>query len=102
MNKHNPLHLPVAQIFYDPNEQKWRSKANCRDTPVDVFFPTKGASKEKVQVAKAICNECTVAQQCADWSLQFSERALLGIWGGMTGKDRRTIRKKLGLSDNDT
>ena len=102
MNQRNPLSLPISAILYDPNEAKWRDKANCRNTPVDVFFPDKGATKQKVQIAKAICNECTVEQQCADWSLQFSERALLGIWGGMTGKDRRIARRKLGLSDDDT
>jgi len=96
------LALPISQILYDPNEEKWRKDAACKTVPVDVFFPTKGASKEKVQQAKAICNECAVKQNCRDWSLQFSERALMGIWGGMTGKDRRAVRKKLGLSKNET
>jgi len=103
MSLYDPkLKLPISQILFNPDEDKWRNKANCKNTPVDVFFPDKGASKQKVERAKAICNECSVQKQCCDWSLQFSERALMGIWGGLTGKDRRTIRKKLGLTDNDT
>ncbi len=102
MSRHNPLALPISQIYYDPSQEKWRSQANCRNTPVDVFFPDKGASKEKIATAKAICNECKVIDDCRDWSIQFSERALLGIFGGMTTIDRRKERRRLGLAKDDT
>lgn len=102
MSQYNPLALPISQICYDPNQEKWRSKANCSDTPVDVFFPDKGGSKQKIAKAKAICQECKVMEDCRDWSLQFSERALLGIFGGMTTIDRRRERRRLGLAKDDT
>ena len=104
MNQYdNPkLGLPISHIFFDPEQEAWRAKAACKNTPVDVFFPDKGASKEKVAKAKAICNKCAVRQECYNWSIQFSERALHGIWGGMTGKDRRAARKKLKFSGDDT
>jgi WhiB family redox-sensing transcriptional regulator len=102
MSQYNPLALPISQIYYDPSQEKWRSQANCRNTPVDVFFPDKGASKEKIAKARAICNECNVIDDCHDWSIQFSERALVGIWAGMTTIDRRKERRRLGLAKDDT
>lgn len=99
MNKDDyRLSLPISQIFYDPQQEAWRAQAACKNTPVDVFFPDKGASKQKTEAARAICNECAVKQDCGDWSLQFSERALVGIWAGMTTIERRRERRRLGLA----
>ena len=102
MSEYDPLALLISQIYYDPNQEKWRSQANCRNIPVDVFFPDKGGSKEKIAIAKAICNECKVIDDCRAWSLQFSERALMGIFGGMTTIDRRRERRRLGLAKDAT
>lgn len=100
MNQDNyRLALPISQIVYDPKKEAWREQANCRNTPTDVFFPDKGASKQRTAAAREICDECAVKQDCRDWSLQFSERALVGIWAGMTGIERRRERKRLGYAD---
>jgi len=94
--------LPLSQIFFDPDKEKWRDKAACKNAPLETFFPKKGASTQRIKEAKAICNTCTVKQDCLEWAVQFSERALMGIWGGMTPNDRRAERKRLGLKDDDT
>lgn len=98
----DPHDLPISPLVFNPDKEKWRDHAACKNVPIETFFPTKGASQKKVEQAKAICNTCKVKQDCYEWSIQFPERSLMGIWGGMTGKDRRAERKRLGLKDDDT
>jgi len=98
----NEYNLPISHVIFNRDKEKWRDEAACKDIPIETFFPTKGASQKKVQQAKAICNICPVKQDCYEWAIQFPERLLMGIWGGTTGKDRRAIRKRLGLKDHDT
>ena len=98
----DPHDLPISHLVFNRDKEKWRDHAACKNVPIETFFPTKGASQKKVEQAKAICNTCKVKQDCYEWSIQFPERSLMGIWGGMTGKDRRAERKRLGLKDDDT
>lgn len=62
----------------------WRFAA-CRDADADWFFPDRG---EDTRRAKAICAGCPVRDVCLEHNLH--ER--FGIWGGLSGRERRSVR----------
>ena len=74
-------------------ELSWQDYANCRGADADLFFPERGASTRK---AKAICAECQVRQECLEYAIQIGEK--FGIWGGMSERERRKIRRERQLA----
>ncbi|CAN5786196.1 MAG: WhiB family transcriptional regulator [Actinobacteria bacterium] len=66
----------------------WQDYANCRGADADLFFPERGASTRK---AKAICAECEVKDECLNFAIQHGEK--FGIWGGMSERERRRVRR---------
>ena len=77
---------------FDESEDDWRPRAACRGVDTNVFFPEKGASKGETARAKEICRSCVVSRQCGEYAMQWDERYMVGIWGGMTGIERRRQR----------
>jgi WhiB family redox-sensing transcriptional regulator len=73
----------------DGLDMAWQDFANCRGANPDLFFPERGAS---TRTAKSICRECTVQDQCLEFAIVSSEK--FGIWGGMSERERRKIRKE--------
>jgi hypothetical protein len=43
-----------------------------------------------VEQAKEICASCPVGERCLEWAL--SRRIDHGVWGGLTGQERRVLR----------
>lgn len=72
----------------------WRTRAACKHTPKDTFFP---ATSEEAQVAKQICSSCPVKTDCLDEALRVSW--LTGVWGGTTEPERHQLRQRLGMHD---
>lgn len=70
-------------------DMAWQDFANCRGADPDLFFPERGAS---TRVAKTICRECSVLAECLEFAIVSSEK--FGIWGGMSERERRKIRKQ--------
>ncbi len=70
-------------------ELSWQDYANCRGADADLFFPERGASTRK---AKAICGECEVRGDCLDFAIVNGEK--FGIWGGMSERERRRVRRQ--------
>lgn len=68
-------------------ETEWRSRAACRGTGHDLFFPARGAAADE---AKAICADCPVRPECARHALDAPEP--WGCWGGLSERDRVAIR----------
>lgn len=66
----------------------WQDNANCRGANADLFFPERGAS---TRTAKAICRECQVRVECLEFAVSTGEK--FGIWGGMSERERRRIRR---------
>lgn len=70
----------------------WHRYALCK-TPaargVD-FFPARGQSSDP---AKAVCNECTARPECAAWALAQEPASLMGVWGGMSQRERLQKRR---------
>lgn len=46
-------------------------------------------------LAKSICAECGVSEECLEYSLLHEP---FGIWGGKTERERKTLRRNLGVS----
>lgn len=71
------------------DDLSWQDYANCRGGDADLFFPERGASTRK---AKAICHACDVRQACLEFALVNGEK--FGIWGGMSERERRRVRRE--------
>jgi len=83
-NSTEPLYGPER----DPS---WREQAACKDTPTAVFFPPRG-DPAGVARAQAVCARCPVQVACHEYAV--SVKARFGVWGGKSGRERRsTIRR---------
>jgi len=65
------------------------SDAACREHPEISWFPERG---DDVRPAKAVCAACLVQAECAAYAATFALNDLQGIWGGMSGNERRRRR----------
>jgi WhiB family transcriptional regulator, redox-sensing transcriptional regulator len=77
--------------FVRPMDEAWRAQAQCRDLDPNIFFPYAGQFRE-IERAKAICNGCPVRQECLDYANTTRQR--IGVWGGMTDRERRRYRRE--------
>ncbi|MPZ67821.1 MAG: hypothetical protein GEU83_20825 [Pseudonocardiaceae bacterium] len=53
------------------------------------FFPDKGGSTRD---AKRVCHTCPIRRACLEYALNHDER--FGIWGGMSERERRALRRR--------
>jgi WhiB family redox-sensing transcriptional regulator len=67
----------------------WQADSLCAQTDPEAFFPEKGGSTRD---AKKICASCEVRVQCLEYALANDER--FGIWGGLSERERRKLRKR--------
>lgn len=72
--------------------RRWQIVANCRGVDPDLFFPERGASTRE---AKAVCRGCEVRPECLEYALAEGER--FGIWGGLSERERRRVRRQRAL-----
>ncbi len=68
---------------------RWRQRAACRGTDLDVFYPERG---ESAGPARQVCAACPVRQPCLEYAL--SNRITHGIWGGLTERERRPLQSR--------
>ena len=70
-------------------------RARCRESQfqgVNFFAHSinrRGEPTPAAEIAKAVCSECVVQDDCLDYALAIDERN--GIWGGMTPEKRRDV-----------
>ena len=74
-------------------EASWQDMANCLGVDPDLFFPERGASTRE---AKEVCRGCVVRDDCLEYALANGEK--FGIWGGMSERERRRIRRQRALA----
>ena len=67
----------------------WQEFSNCLGVDPDLFFPERGASTRE---AKEVCRGCIVRNDCLEFALANGEK--FGIWGGMSERERRRIRRQ--------
>ena len=77
----------------EPVESSWQDYANCLGVDPDLFFPERGASTRE---AKEVCRGCVVREDCLEYALANGEK--FGIWGGMSERERRRIRRQRALA----
>lgn len=80
----------LAQV--EAGELHWSNVANCIGVDPNLFYPERGASNK---LAKAICQECVVREDCLEYALAHEN---FGVWGGKTERERRGIRKQRALT----
>ena len=85
--------LVAAHRAANRGERRWQENANCLGVDPDLFFPERGASTRE---AKEVCRGCIVRAQCPEYALVNSEK--FGIWGGMSERERRRIRRQRSLA----
>ena len=71
----------------------WRSRAACRDTDPELFFPvgTTGQAIEQIDMAKAVCRHCDAKEACLEFALATNQES--GVWGCTSEEERRKLRK---------
>ena len=72
------------------DERPWAVFAACRDATAEWFFPQDEASRRR---RLAVCARCPVRVECLDYALEARE--VFGVWGGMTERRRRALRRRL-------
>ena len=84
-----PVRLGRKHLMLDTS---WQEFANCLGVDPDLFFPERGASTRE---AKEVCRGCVVRPDCLEFALANGEK--FGIWGGMSERERRRIRRRRAL-----
>jgi WhiB family redox-sensing transcriptional regulator len=64
-----------------------REPLPCRVDP-DAFF----VADAQAGPAKALCGPCAYREPCAAYAL--ADSSLLGVWGGLTARERRAVRRQ--------
>lgn len=65
-------------------------QANCRNMPVDIFFPSDTAPAAATEKAKAVCRGCSLSSICLLAALDNNEQ---GIWSATTYKERMQLKR---------
>ncbi|HUY87080.1 MAG TPA: WhiB family transcriptional regulator [Acidimicrobiales bacterium] len=86
-------HSQAKASGFGIQDPDWQSKANCLGVDPDLFFPERGASTKE---AKGVCKGCVVREDCLEYALANGEK--FGIWGGMSERERRRIRRARALA----
>ncbi len=84
-----PVRIGRKHLMLDTS---WQEFANCLGVDPDLFFPERGASTRE---AKEVCRGCVVRPDCLEFALANGEK--FGIWGGMSERERRRIRRRRAL-----
>jgi WhiB family redox-sensing transcriptional regulator len=89
------MHTPTSrkEALIMELETDWMLDAACEGKDPELFFPLGEdgpVNEDQIKAAKAVCFACPVAASCLDWA--FTSRSDHGIYGGLTGEERRLIR----------
>ena len=84
--------MDVLNMLSGEEEKSWQTKSNCMGVDPDLFFPERGASTRE---AKEVCRGCVVREECLEYALSNGEK--FGIWGGMSERERRRLRRARAL-----
>ncbi len=62
----------------------WKADAACRGMDSEIFVADNGVNDD---YAKQICAACRVSAKCLEYAVALREQ--WGIWGGLTGRERK-------------
>lgn len=86
--------------MFNSMKEMWRNEANCKGVDLSVFFVENEdgtISRKNINNAKKICEKCKVEKECLMYAI--SEDITFGIWGGLTPRDRKSMKKNLNIKD---
>lgn len=86
--------IQLAQLGPDDH---WQEQANCLGVDPELFFPERGASSRE---AKDVCRGCIVRTARIEYALANGEK--FGIWGGLSEKQRKKLRKQRAQANRRT
>jgi WhiB family redox-sensing transcriptional regulator len=75
----------------------WRQHAACKQVATAVFFPDRGDVRT-LAVAREVCVGCPVQSACRAYALGFPAGELLGVFGGLSQRERRQLRSRMGVT----
>jgi WhiB family redox-sensing transcriptional regulator len=70
----------------------WRQRALCAESDPEIFFAEPTDNHGRGSEAQRICSRCPVQVECGLDALSRDER--YGVWGGMSTKKRRQLRRR--------
>ena len=80
--------MALQALFEGGLDRTWQGRANCMVGDPELFFPERVASTRE---AKEVCRGCVVRGDCLEFAIANSEK--FGIWGGMSERERRRVRR---------
>jgi len=76
-----------------PDRGDWRERAACRGKPSELFFPPKPLLATNYRVAREICQNCRVKEECLALVMRLDGMDdRWGMFGGLTPSERRRLR----------
>ena len=81
---------PRAGLIMTADELAWQNNAACADADPEAFFPEMGSTNRD---AVSMCNICPVRQHCLEHAFMYDEP--FGIWGGLSERERRRLRRRM-------
>lgn len=69
---------------------EWSHRAACKGFDPEWMF----ADGAEARYAKKVCRGCPVVNDCLAYALD--QRIDFGVWGGMTARERRAMRRAAG------
>lgn len=79
-------------VIVEPEEDpSWRLKAACRGIDPKLFFPEVG--EMQTYVKDQVCGPCPVRADCLEFGLDEDH----GLWGGLSVRERKALRRKRNL-----
>lgn len=72
-------------------EAEWMARGSCVGEDPDMWFPHGGTLSVE---AKRICAGCDVRLDCLEYAIAHPDKTGHGIWGGLTEKERRQVRRR--------
>ncbi len=83
----------LIDAFTDDDAASFKSQGECGGVDAELFYPERGASTRE---AKDVCRTCIVREECLEYALNNGEK--FGIWGGLSERERRRIRRARALA----
>lgn len=65
--------------------------ALCAEVDPELWHPEKGGSTRD---AKRVCRRCPLMAACREWALDHPQEARHGVWGGLSERERRELRRQ--------
>ena len=87
---------PELSLTDSAERLDWQDEAACRSYDNLLFFGEEGESELEKQAresrAKVVCQRCPVAEPCLEFAMETNQK--YGIWGGLTDKERASLKRR--------